>query len=223
MEKLREPRVIQVAQLSEDNARNSPHGWDESENDELYYLRVLCKLRTFLNYDTGLLLEGDRSPFEWDTSLADLGSGDGLGARSGHQYVNLHHPQLENSDVYFDPKIDFLWLGDEAEIESVEELRDEYGAQLNCVRMVIVEEVGLWDDLGKALAVMMPFQGIRVVHVWLESHRFTLGESLTTHGDYLRQAKEFQARDQPALSGKDWLVEYIDHDGNIYGRFSTTA
>jgi hypothetical protein len=94
-----------------------------------------------------------------------------------------------------------------------------YGSLLNSIESVIVEENGLWDDPDTARGILDVLGGIRIVYVWLESYRFDNGVPLTTESGYLDRARELEARDRAALRGRTLMVEYIDHDGNIYGGF----
>lgn len=234
MEPLRERQIIQIAchQLQspfqdtrpskhikeEDNADIESDGADSDTFFDLYYMRQLCRLSTFLRQDTSVLFEDDAASIDSSTSSA-MSTGVEPTERLLHPYILLQHPGVENSSFYFNPASDILWLSHEIELDSVKELRRFYGGQLNSIESVIVEENGLWDDPDTARGILDVLGGIRIVYVWLESYRFDNGVPLTTESGYLDRARELEARDRAALQGRTLMVEYIDHDGNIYGGF----
>ncbi|KAK8912599.1 hypothetical protein MANI_024520 [Metarhizium anisopliae] len=208
------PRIIQCAKYDvpdEDFAdRNLPV--------ELSYLRVLSTLSTFLSHDTATISEDDAQPLEEDplrfqerfVPFAETGV--------CHHWIRLQHPMLSFSTFYIHPERDILWLGHETETEDLEELSSYYGAQLSTVQNVLFEQ-SEWDDLDESLRKLERFHGIRVIYVWLDGFRFLPGATVTNQQGYLKKAAEFQARDRRALFGRNLMVEYLDHENNIYGGF----
>lgn len=139
-----------------------------------------------------------------------------------HRYTRMHHPQIETSAFYIDPRSDFLWLGHDFESEHVDELRRYYGPQVDTIERVIVEELGLWadSDVDDAIDILDLFGGLRFVRVILENYQFSGDdEAPPTAADYLQIANTLLGRDEPMLQGKNWRVEYTDREGNVYRHF----
>ncbi|KAH7323211.1 hypothetical protein B0I35DRAFT_427312 [Stachybotrys elegans] len=238
MEPLRERQIIQIAChhlqspfqdtrpgthiKEEDDADMESDGTDSDTFFDLYYMRRLCPLSTFLQQDTSVLFEDYPASIDSSTSSAMSTSVEPT-ERFLHRYILLQHPGVENSSIYFNPASDILWLSHEIELESVKELRRFYGSQLDSIESVIVEESGLWVSADMARGILDVLVGIRVVYVWLESYRFENGVPLTTESGYLHQAREFEARDRAAFQGRTLMVEYIDHEGNVFGGFRSGA
>lgn len=210
------PRIIQCAKYDvpdEDFAdRNLPV--------ELSYLRVLSTLSTFLLHDTATISDDDAQPLEADSGPVRFHEHFAPFAetRLRHHWIRLQHPELSFSTFYIHPERDILWLGHETETEDLDELNSYYGAQLGAVQNVLFEQ-SEWDYLDESLRKLEHFHSIRVIYVWLDSFRFLPGATVTNQQGYLEKAAEFQARDRPALCGRNLMVEYLDHENNIYGGF----
>lgn len=241
MEMARKPQVIQIGchqlespfQNSCGDGHISKQEDDEFESDEsdesdewdsdtfyaLYYLRPLCDFSTLLQLDPLELLEDDPARISGSSNPPP---GYPPTQRITHRYTHLRHPGIESSGFFICQSLDVLWLSHEIMLESVEELRRFYGTKLDRIQRVIVEEVGLWSDLEKALKVMDLFKGIRTVYVWLESHYFDLDLIPTTESEYLSRTRKLKARDEAAVHGRMWMVEYIDDDSNVYGGLNSS-
>ncbi|CVK92454.1 uncharacterized protein FMAN_07350 [Fusarium mangiferae] len=213
----REPRVIQIA------CCHSPTCLEcrRSRLNCPYYFRVSCRLSTFLQQDLAELGEDEEVPLEAEqNSLSIHNESDRM---SLHRYVRLQHPGLPSSNLVFHPEVDILWLHFDAETEIAYELRRSYGRQLDHFKNVIVEETGLWGNLEKALEIMRSFRNIQIVHVWLESNRYDEVETQRTTEELLEVARKLQMRDRPALRRLNWVVNYVDDDGQVYGGFRANS
>lgn len=139
------------------------------------------------------------------------------------RHVRLQHPGLVWSSLALHPEIDILWLHFAASSEHADELREDYGRQLDHFKNVIVEEIGIWTDLDEVLEIMEPFRNIQIIHIWLETNRYNEGDfPLHTREELEERARELQERDGPALSGRNWVAGMIDDEGNICGGFRAT-
>jgi hypothetical protein len=189
---------------------------------ELFYLRRLCSMSTFLQENTAEIFEDDDASITNSTSSADAETTE----CSPRRCVVLQHPEVKASSFNFDPSSDVLWLSHEAELETIHELKQFYGDQMNAIENIIVDELSLWDDLEeleKAWKMIDLLGGVRKVYVWLESHRFESGTALTSNDGYIHRARELEARDKTALRGKGLAVDYIDLEGNVYGGVQSAA
>ncbi|ROT35328.1 hypothetical protein SODALDRAFT_328650 [Sodiomyces alkalinus F11] len=87
----------------------------------------------------------------------------------------LQHPMLPSAAFYLDPRSDVLCLPNEIEPEHLKEVQKHYGAQLDDIQMILVEELGQWEDT-PSLAPLLPiFRGLGTVKVLLESYEFDSG------------------------------------------------
>ncbi len=195
-----EPRVLQLA---------------ESSADDMFYLRVSCKLSTFLLRDTADVFDSD-PPLEQDpgpTAFKGL-----AGERARHRYIQLKHAKLPYSAFFLHPERDVLWLNHATSDENLEELKLYYGQQLRAIQNIMFEE-SEWDDVNDCLEKLKYFTGVRTIYVWLDSYRFQSGAVVTSQRGYLQKSREFQARDRGLFHGRDLVVEYFDYEKNIYGGF----
>ncbi|KAH8652929.1 hypothetical protein BGZ61DRAFT_214353 [Ilyonectria robusta] len=191
----REPRVIQIACCQSPNCLECRR----SRLIDPYYFRVSCRLSTFLQQDVADLSEEQGAPLEADQNSLSI------------------HNELDKMALH--RYLDILWLHFDATMETARELRQYYGRQLDHFKNVIIDETGIWSHLDQALEIMEPFRNIQIVHVWLESNRYSEESPPRTREEYLERARELQRRDWPALIGRNWIVNYIDDDGHIYGGF----
>lgn len=204
------PRVLQVANydVPTDVMNNS------DLPSELKYLRVLSRLSTLLLHDTAQISEDDGQPLENDPGPFAFQEGT-AGWSVRHRYIRMQHRELPFSSFYLHPERDILWLSHETDLETLTELKLYYGLNLRYVRNVIIEETE-WDDLDDALEWVEHFPGVRAIYVWLDSYRFQPGVAVTSRQAYAKRAQKFRDRDQSILQGRDFTVEYIDYQGNVY-------
>ncbi|KJZ71415.1 hypothetical protein HIM_09203 [Hirsutella minnesotensis 3608] len=136
------------------------------------------------------------------------------------QYKCLKHFYLDNASFYFNPQMDFLWLGHDFDSDCLRGLRRFYGHQLKGIENVVVEALGLWADgsLRRASKLLRSFQGLSVVRVILESFEFSLEEQpLPDAAEYQEAANELVARDSYVFRSCKWRIQYVDRDGAVYG------
>ena len=212
-----EPRVIQVANYTPP----TDHAVDIEELVDLPYLRVLATLSTFLRHDRSEMFDDNRRPLEQDPG--PTGGEEGF-QKICHRYINLQHPELSFSGFLLHYERDVLWLGHEADLEVLEDLSRDYGAQLNGIQNVLIE-ASEWDldDSDEPLKRLEYFGGLQRIYILLDSYRFLSGHPVRTRREYESKAAELQARDQEFLRGRNWLIEYIDEEKNVYGGFLASA
>jgi hypothetical protein len=189
----------------------------------MHYFRLLGKLETFLQHDTTKFGKEYKDKF-LDEDIQPLipERGNKAGAFPSNRIVRFEHSLLPDSGLHFYPEADFVWFSEEVESDALPGLRRHYGAQLDSIHNVIIEE-GVWDNVSQILDILGTLQSTRYILVWLESHRFTAGVPATTEEEYTQRAVELQRRHRPALEGQgNLLVEYADLNGHIYGGFRTS-
>lgn len=203
------PRILRIANmaLSEDEIDVN------SDDFELYYVRVFSTLGTFLLEDTGDISDDHLHPLEQIPDQRDVNAID-------LRFMHLQHPKLAlSSAALFCPEYDILWLGHQIDLDMMDEVCLHYGQQLESVYNVLFEETE-WEHLEECMKLFQNLPKLRKVYVWLDSYRFLASEAPTTVQGYFDQAIEFQARDRDALRGLGITVEYIDYERNIYGGLS---
>jgi hypothetical protein len=167
--------------------------------------------------DTSELPDDDARALQEDRGLVEL-HGASTAGRAQHHWIQLRHPEISSSVIYIRPEQDILWLGQDTDMEQLDELNKYYGLQLSTIQNVLFEETE-WDDLEDSIMKLDYFPGVRTIYVWLDSYRFQAGATVTNEQGYVDKAAEFQDRDRRALHGRNLMVEYIDYENNIYGGF----
>lgn len=215
-----EPRVVEIA--TGGDVKGSLPEENGSDFVDMNYFRLLGKLQTFLQHDTSKLPTEYKDKF-LDEGIQPIVPGNKNDARSfPSNLVRLEHPLLRDTSLHFHPEADFVWVSDEVDTSALVNLRRHYGAQLQSIQNIVIEE-DVWDDVSQIFDILETLQSVRYMVIWLESYRFTAGERTATEEEYSQRAVELQQRHQPALDGRsNLLVEYVDLNGHVYGRFRTS-
>lgn len=137
------------------------------------------------------------------------------------RYIPMIDPITDRFSFYIDPRRDVLWLSlditDEG-AETVAQPRQQYGQQIDRIENVLVEEQN-WDDRGGPAEYctnfLDSFRGLKVVSILLESYGYA-DMSPTDPATFPGLAHSLADRDKALLGRRNWTMEYIDRDDNIY-------
>ena len=139
------------------------------------------------------------------------------------KYTRLQHLKLDPVGFYLNPYRDLLWLDHDTDTENMCGLGVSYGYDLGKIKMIMVAQDGLWaNEVNKVAALLRSFTGLRLVRVILENRRSRKrGRRRAPASELYRQAaRDLRQEDKIRLPTRDWEVEYVDIEGNVYCQLS---
>jgi hypothetical protein len=132
------------------------------------------------------------------------------------RYIKMQHNDLENLFFYMDPRVDMLWLSEDASdnVDKYKELQTYYGNQLDSISHVLIQEPE-WDTREYLDDFFEELRGLDRVHVVVDRHALagliseqSRGQNRTTTATLGKVLAYLRWRDRPRSLLKAWEVVY---------------